>query len=93
VAALSLLALATVAAAARPALRTITPNLTAAPVVTVGGINAGILPSPERKVRKTRTITCRNALAESFNIASNKSSWSKVSAVPHPRKCLTNPKV
>ena len=23
------------------------------PVVTVGGVNAGILPSPERKVRKT----------------------------------------
>ena len=54
-AALLLLALAMVATAAssRPALRTITPNLTAAPVVTVGGINAGILPSPERKVRKT----------------------------------------
>ncbi len=33
VAALSLLALATAAMAARPALRTITPNLTAAPVV------------------------------------------------------------
>ncbi len=48
----SLLALATVATTARPALQTITPNPTAAPVVTVGGINAGILPSPERKVRK-----------------------------------------
>jgi len=54
-AASSLLALATVAsvASSRPALRTITPNLTAAPVVTVSGINAVILPSPERKVRKT----------------------------------------
>ena len=51
----SLLALATVAteASSRPALQTIMPNLTAASVVTVGGINAGILPSPERKVRKT----------------------------------------
>ena len=49
------LALVTVATAAssRPALQTITPNPTAAPVVTVGGINAGILSSPERKVRKT----------------------------------------
>jgi hypothetical protein len=55
VAASSLLALATVATAgsSRPALQTITPNPTAASVVTVGGINAGILPSPERKVRKT----------------------------------------
>jgi hypothetical protein len=54
-AASSILALATVASAAssRPALRTITPNLAAAPVVTVAGMNAGILPSPERKVRKT----------------------------------------
>jgi hypothetical protein len=52
VAALSLLALATAATAARPALRTITPNPTAAPIVMVGGINAGILPSLERKVRK-----------------------------------------
>ena len=56
-AASSLLALATVASSAassRPALRTITPNLAAAPVVTVeAGMNAGILPSPERKVRKT----------------------------------------
>jgi hypothetical protein len=55
VAASSLLALVTVASAAssRLALRTITPNLAAAPVVTVAGVNAGILPSPERKVRKT----------------------------------------
>ncbi len=47
--------MATVAteASSRPALRTITPNPTAAPFVTVSGINAGILPSPERKVRKT----------------------------------------
>jgi len=53
-AASSLLALAMVASAAssRPALRTIMPNLAAAPVVTVAGMNAGILPSPERKVRK-----------------------------------------
>jgi hypothetical protein len=46
-------ALATFARKARPALCTITPNPTAAPVVTVGGINAGILPSLERKVKKT----------------------------------------
>ncbi len=55
-AASSLLALAMVTSAAsssRPALRTITPNLAAAPVVTVAGMDAGILPSPERKVRKT----------------------------------------
>ena len=52
-AASSLLALATVASAesSRPAQQTITPNLAAAPVVTVAGMNAGIL--PERKVRKT----------------------------------------
>jgi hypothetical protein len=31
----------------------ITPNPTVAPIVTVGGVNAGILPSPQRKVRKT----------------------------------------
>jgi hypothetical protein len=51
---LSLLALATIAPAAssRPALQTITPNLAAAPAVTVAGMNAGILPSPKRKVRK-----------------------------------------
>ncbi len=39
--------------AARPALHTIKPNPTAAPIVMVGGINAGILPSLERKVKKT----------------------------------------
>jgi len=53
VAALSLLALVTTVIAARPVLKTITPNQAAAPVVTVGGVNAGILPSPERKVQKT----------------------------------------
>jgi len=42
-----LLALATVATTARLALRLV------APVFVVGGIDAGILPSPERKVRKT----------------------------------------
>ncbi len=47
------LALVSVATTARPGLQTITPNPTVAPVVTVGGVNAGILPSPERKVRKT----------------------------------------
>ena len=39
------------------------------------------------------TITCRNALAETFDKASNKHSWREVSAVPHTRKCLTNSKV
>ncbi len=39
------------------------------------------------------TITCRNALAETFDVASNKNSWSEVGAVPHTRKCLTNSKV
>ena len=53
--ALLLLAMATVATAAssRPALQTIRSNPTAAPIITVGGINASILPSPERKARKT----------------------------------------
>ena len=39
------------------------------------------------------TITCRNALTETFDAASNKNSWSEVGAVPHTRKCLTNSKV
>jgi hypothetical protein len=47
------LALVSVATMARPAFQTIMPNLTVAPIVTVGGVNAGILPSPERKVGKT----------------------------------------
>jgi hypothetical protein len=33
------------------------------------------------------TITCQNAIAELFDEASNKNSWSKVGAVPHTRKC------
>ena len=48
-----LLALVTTVTVARPALKTSTPNQAAAPVVTVGGVNAGILPSPERKGQKT----------------------------------------
>ena len=52
-AASSLLALATVAMSARPALRSILTKQTVAPVVVVGGIDASIHPSPERKVRKT----------------------------------------
>ncbi len=47
-----LLALATFARMARPALRTITLNPTAAPIVTVGGINAGIPPSLQRMVKE-----------------------------------------
>ena len=53
VAAHSLLALSTAATAARPALRTITPNQATALVLPVGGVYGGNLPSPERKVRKT----------------------------------------
>jgi hypothetical protein len=41
------------AMAARPALQTITPNQMAALGVVVDRINAGILPSLERKVRTT----------------------------------------
>jgi hypothetical protein len=52
-AASTVLALVSVATMATPVLQTITPNPTVAPVITVGGFNAGILPSPERKVRKT----------------------------------------
>jgi hypothetical protein len=52
-AALLLLALGTVATTARPALQTIMTNQMVAPVVMVGGVIAGILPSPEGKVRKT----------------------------------------
>ena len=39
------------------------------------------------------TITCKYALAETLDVASNKNLWSKAGAVPHTRKCLTNPKV
>ena len=39
------------------------------------------------------TITCQNALAETFDVASNLTSWREVGAVPHTRKCLTNSKV
>jgi hypothetical protein len=49
------------AASSRPALQTITPNLEAAPVVTVAGMNAGILPSPERKVRK---MSCQEQISK-----------------------------
>jgi hypothetical protein len=53
VAAHLLLALSTAATAARPVLRTITPNQATALVLPVGGVNAGNLQSTERKVRKT----------------------------------------
>jgi hypothetical protein len=53
VAALSLLALATVATTARLALQITTSDPMAAPIVVAGGINASILPSMEREVRKT----------------------------------------
>jgi hypothetical protein len=38
----------------------------------------------------TTSIRCRNALAETFNKPSNNHSWSKINAMPHTRKCLTN---
>ncbi len=38
-------------------------------------------------------LPCRNALDEMFDVSSNLSSWSKVSAVPYTRKCLLNSKV
>jgi hypothetical protein len=38
-------------------------------------------------------LTCRNALDDTFDVTSNLYSWSKVSAVPHTRKCLSNPMV
>ena len=50
-AASALLTLTTTANVGRPALRTITT--VPAAVSVVGGIDASILPSPERKVRKT----------------------------------------
>jgi hypothetical protein len=50
---LLLLALATAVTAARLVLCTITPNQMAALIVLAGGVNAGILPPPDRKVLKT----------------------------------------
>jgi hypothetical protein len=50
-------------------------------------VHSGTIP-----VGKT-TITCQNAIAESFDEALNKYSWSKVSALSHTKKCLANPKV
>jgi hypothetical protein len=47
-----LLALSTAVTAARPVLRTITPNLETALVLPVGGVNASNLPTLERKVWK-----------------------------------------
>jgi hypothetical protein len=44
-----LLVLTTVVTVARPALQTIVLNPMTAPIIVAGGINAGILPSPERK--------------------------------------------
>ena len=44
-------------------------------------------------VGPSTTITCRNALAETFDVESNLTSWREVGAVPHTRKCLTNSKV
>jgi len=44
-------------------------------------------------VGPSTTITCRNALAETFDVESNLTSWREVGAVLHTRKCLTNLKV
>ena len=41
-------------------------------------------------VGPSTTITCRNALQETFDVESNLNSWRSVGAVPHTRKCLTN---
>jgi hypothetical protein len=41
----------------------------------------------------TSTITCQNALVETFDVALNENSWREVGAVPHTRKCLANLKV
>ena len=41
----------------------------------------------------TKSIICRNALDETFDVPSNYRSLSMVRAVPHIRKCLTNPKL
>ena len=41
-------------------------------------------------VGSSTTITCRNALAENFDVALNLTLWREVGAVPHTRKCLTN---
>jgi len=43
-------------------------------------------------VGPSTTVTCRNALAETFDVASNLTSWREVGAVPHTRTCLTNSK-
>jgi hypothetical protein len=60
-----LLALGNMATTARLELQTITPNPMAAPIVTVGGINSGILPCPERKVRKKWQIVQEEAQGRS----------------------------
>ena len=39
------------------------------------------------------TITCQDALAETFKMALNKKSWSKAGAVPHTRKRLASSKM
>ena len=41
-------------------------------------------------VGPSTTITCRNALAEMFDVESNLTSWREVGAVPHTRKFLPN---
>ncbi len=63
---------------------TIPLNMTTFGLIVYGGTIA---------VGPSTTITCRNALQESFDVESNLNSWRAVGAVPHTRKCLTNSKV
>jgi hypothetical protein len=44
-------------------------------------------------VSPSTTITCRNALEETFNVELNLNSWRAVGAVLHMSKCLINLKV
>ena len=52
-----------------------------------------ILYSGTIPVGPSTTITCQNALQETFNVESNLNSWKSVVAELHTRKCLTNLKV
>jgi hypothetical protein len=60
---------------------TIPLNMTTFGLILYGGTIA---------VGPSTTITCRNALQESFDVESILNSWRIVGAVPHTRKCLTN---
>jgi hypothetical protein len=63
---------------------TIPLNMTTFGLIVCGGtIPVGLL----------TTITCRNALEETFDVESNLNLLRAVGAVPHTRKCLKNSKV